>query len=577
MDKHHVLFTIAHDFLLAYPECQFKPSTLIREFPQNAVTASSRDRKRNSCPYHCNIRRIVTELHAAGIAKNIGSSFRGIALLGMCYDDPTDPTLWNKDCVYGNCDQCPEPVVEVPTGKENILITYSQWTYGVDEAKKKRDEQMDKKKKNPGKVFGLFKSTNTAASLVDILKKMLPKFQTHVYNAYCQWNAHAKSREMLDDESIITIEDYQQNMELDYKETPTGMAYSSNKFSVAMYPIGVEYKVQGVLKKGGIIFISDDKKHDMQQVKAFEKRMFEIARGVIPHPINHWQRWSDGCSSQFRSEFCNAFCAQSCNEFNLKSTSWEYFESNEGKNISDTLGSLVKCEAQRQMDRYGHGVRTAKDVIKLLEKGLSTSTEKFQFIHVEEFPEIVRIPANQRQSYRIPNILQIHSIRVIEDGLLAQHLTCVTCTASKLCATCADIPASVMTTEEELHSNQNKMYCRDDSDADQSCADSDDEEIYTGSFKAGDIVWAKYQGTWYPAQVAKSDDLPSTLATKLRRCNIDAVPLKWYGENRFSLVRPKSIDMLAQNRVDEQRAAVSVAGCDILARYHEALSDLRND
>ena len=34
------------------------------------------------------------------------------------------------------------------------------------------------------------------------------------------------------------------------------MAYSSNKFSVALYPICVEYKVQGVLKKGGIIFIS---------------------------------------------------------------------------------------------------------------------------------------------------------------------------------------------------------------------------------------------------------------------------------------------------------------------------------
>ena len=133
---------------------------------------------------------------------------------------------------------------------------------------------------------------------------------------------------MLDDESMITIEDYQQNMELEYSETPTGMAYSSNKFSVALYPICVEYKVQGVLKKGGIIFISDDKKHDMQQVKAFEKRMFEIARGKVPHPINHWQRWSDGCSCQFRSEFCNACCAQSCNEFNLKSTSWEYFESN---------------------------------------------------------------------------------------------------------------------------------------------------------------------------------------------------------------------------------------------------------
>ena len=181
-------------------------------------------------------------------------------------------------------------------------------------------------------------------------------------------------------------------------------------------------------------------------------------------------------------------------------------------------------------------------------------------------------------SQKIDNTSPIFILGVIykKNKCVAQHLTCVGCTPSKLCATCADIPASVMTTEEELLSQQ-KIHCRDDSDADQSCADSDDEEIYTGSFKAGDIVWAKYQGTWYPAQVAKSDELPSILATKLRRCNMDAVPLKWYGENRFSLVRPKCIDMLAQNRVDEQRAAVSVAGCDMLARYNEALSDLRND
>jgi hypothetical protein len=42
----------------------------------------------------------------------------------------------------------------------------------------------------------------------------------------------------------------------------------------------VEYKVDGVIQKGGVIFISDDKKHDMQQVAAFEKRMFEIVRST---------------------------------------------------------------------------------------------------------------------------------------------------------------------------------------------------------------------------------------------------------------------------------------------------------
>ena len=45
--------SIASDFLIAYPDCTYKSSTIIREFPQNAVTSTAKDCTRNNCPYHC--------------------------------------------------------------------------------------------------------------------------------------------------------------------------------------------------------------------------------------------------------------------------------------------------------------------------------------------------------------------------------------------------------------------------------------------------------------------------------------------------------------------------------------------
>ena len=51
--------SIASDFKLKYPECPFKASTIMREFPQNAVTPTSRDAERNTCPTHANVRRLV--------------------------------------------------------------------------------------------------------------------------------------------------------------------------------------------------------------------------------------------------------------------------------------------------------------------------------------------------------------------------------------------------------------------------------------------------------------------------------------------------------------------------------------
>ena len=136
---------------------------------------------------------------------------------------------------------------------------------------------------------------------------------------------------------------------------------------------------------GGIIFISDDKKHDMQQVHAFERRMFEILCSKIPHEINYWQRWADGCSGQFRSQFCNASCIRAKDDFGLQTVSWQYFEAHEGKNLSDTLGSIAKCEVKRQMAQYSHGVQTAADVVTLLHKGVSESTKSLTFSTLKNF------------------------------------------------------------------------------------------------------------------------------------------------------------------------------------------------
>ena len=47
--------SIASDFKEKNPECEFKISTIIREFPQNAVTSTSRDAERNTCPTHANV------------------------------------------------------------------------------------------------------------------------------------------------------------------------------------------------------------------------------------------------------------------------------------------------------------------------------------------------------------------------------------------------------------------------------------------------------------------------------------------------------------------------------------------
>ena len=78
-------------------------------------------------------------------------------------------------------------------------------------------------------------------------------------------------------------EDYQMNIEVSYGEALTSQAYSTNKVSVAMYPLCVEYlDEEGKLCKGGIISLSEDKLHDHQQIEEFEKKHLIFLENTFP-------------------------------------------------------------------------------------------------------------------------------------------------------------------------------------------------------------------------------------------------------------------------------------------------------
>ena len=55
-----------------------------------------------------------------------------------------------------------------------------------------------------------------------------------MYVAHQQWNALASLRQSLDKQSIITVEDYQMNIELEFSENPTPLAYSTNKATLTL-------------------------------------------------------------------------------------------------------------------------------------------------------------------------------------------------------------------------------------------------------------------------------------------------------------------------------------------------------
>ena len=131
-----------------------------------------------------------------------------------------------------------------------------------------------------------------------------------------------------------------------------------------MYPICVEFKNEDEsISKGAITFLSDDKDHSNQQVQKFEERMFHIVRDKLQRPISNWARFRDGCGAQFKSGFTAADLFNALDIQNLKSASFNFFEPHEGKSISDSIGSIVKCAFVRGMMQNQEGVQNIDDIL----------------------------------------------------------------------------------------------------------------------------------------------------------------------------------------------------------------------
>ena len=312
------------------------------------------------------------------------------------------------------------------------------------------------------------------------------------------------------------------------------------------------------------------------QVRAFEKEGFRLFREDTSKLVEHWCRFTDGCGAQFRSQFCNRDLREAPVDLQLKSASFNYFEANEGKNISDAVGSIAKCAWMRAVSRKAvEGVTNASEVVDVINAHLNKKMPHFSIFKAVAFPSIERIPASEREGLGFDNIMTAHSIVARQDGLIANQLTCLDCTTSTMCPVCKEEDPVIQYRGNSLIEEEE----RDDtifdvSDDGQTDGESDDSDADDQIFNRGDIVWAMYARTYYPAKVVGKDDVPEQHQKQLFAVvSKQHVVVMWFGENKYSRVLTTRISPLAESREDSQRAAKP----EILVLYNMALAELRND
>ena len=593
-------------FKFENPDVLYSKKVLLRIWPANFVPPTQKDEQRNVCPLHSNFRRCLEGLQKAGCAHNLSKSVREICFTTVCHAPESvalDPSTWPQSCALGKCVSCPKLSVDLPANI-NLSIHFLQWKKG-ETSKVDRDG-------SPKLVYSLFPVQVTVVEAVEKLKSFFPKMKIHVYTATHQYQALKLRTASLNVGDLLTIEDYTMNIDVAYTESTTSSHYSANTISFAGYPIAVRYMDPRTLEpaKGAILFVSEDKKHDFEQVAVMEHRAVEICEENCGQFFNNWNRWSDNCSGQFKSRKTIPMLAEasedilSDNSFGEKMVTWDFLEANEAKNESDTIGGFSKTALRRTMQRNPDIViANAQDLVEVIKNGLEKScygSEKYEFVHVEAIPVFER--AKFVAEIPMKGIQSLHSFTAMDGGILASQLSCLKCTVALKCQECrvltltvskgeVETALQVRATEEKEEDGDSEADfeetgsedgagsdLQEDEEqdvvhgerVDEEIFDEDVEDIQQNHTDHGSVVWVLWCGRRYPAKVVSLAELPETLMGKIRKDDGKSVIVRFYGDEDYSRVAVQKVSKLGQTELDEKWSRCP----GVLRKYELALEDM---
>ena len=571
------------------PLIKFKTSVMLKSWPRNFKTPTSRDRIRNACPVHSNFRRLLQALHLAGVGSNIARSCRAASALAMCDKADKvslDPLTWSFDCASGQCQECPPLHLHVKEGVDaSSTIVFTQW--------KKGPSGRPSIKTSINSLFQVSMSVSTA---METLQEQSLALKRHIFVAYNQWRAKKLAEENLRCDTLLVVEDYQQNLTVELAETTTSTVFGANVVNIAEFPAVVFYRQEEAepVQKACITFFSDDLNHDHQQVQAFERRIVEIVKQRTGILFKKIIRFSDGCGAQFKSRFCVAdLCQMSGEVLGLDPSQGgkvqaHFFASHEGKSDSDTAGSLEKLRAERILLRNTEMVVTnAAQLVAAIQGSAPPSedsaTAKYSFRIVEEMTALDRVASHLRPEIQVKGIRSLHCFSV-QDGILkAKTVSCLTCLEyQEECEDCSSTPPlktadQVLVAlslppeeggvedpndpEDEDEDQEGGLLEVEEEESESEEEDSDSEEE-TDEIEEGCYVWAPFGRRLYPAQVVSLSAIPQNLHRQMTTKRTGQIAVKWIGErdmtgqevDRFSSVDTVRLKLLGDDAVDHSLA-----------------------
>lgn len=321
------------------------------------------------CTYHQNPALLLSALNCPGL------TCEDLIDMAVCNSD-------NRDCMMGNCDQCPgeKGVVEYLTmlvqeeGDDvdgDVEVRYQQW------------ESADR--------CTLSEMVLTLDESVTKLSKQIADLAQHHYEARAQAAYFKHLKESVADDEVVVQGDFSENYTFVVQDAVQGFWWDATQCTV--HPFVVYWREDSIVQHQSFCVISDDTKHSATSVHAFIKHLVPFIQKKLPR-LSKIHYFSDGSSAQYKNRYNFINVCHHAADFKGISCEWHFFATSHGKGACDGIGGTVKRATYRESLRrpVTNQILTAEDMFRFLTDKFRSSIE---FVYVSG-SEVEKVAADLR-------------------------------------------------------------------------------------------------------------------------------------------------------------------------------------
>ena len=316
------------------------------------------------------------------LLEGISKSECDIGLPTKCHDivDRIACNPLTEKCVDGSCSDC--PVLDLDPLLDCETVNFHQWEKGTKYYEKKAQ-------------------TKSGEELHAFLPIKLTELKGHYYRKRTQSAEYRRQIEQLAEGEVLIHVDYAENYKNKQQNEIKAAYYGQGQFS--LYTVVVYMKVNGETKCKSFGLVTEENDHSCNV--SFALNNFLINMLKAEHGITTIKFWSDGCASQFRSQFAFYMLSKLDRKISIE---WHFFESNHGKGSVDGIGGTIKHAVFRKVLAKQVVITSPQEFAKFADTILPTITVRYMSDEdlVLHFHEECR--ANSVYVY---GTLQVHCVR----------------------------------------------------------------------------------------------------------------------------------------------------------------------